>query len=161
MTSVAFTGTRRGMTIVQWQKVQDVLADLYSVDRRGSHVWHDGDCIGADDQAHKTVEYLNGLVVGQANQADRHIKTHGHPWNRDEKLRAFNEFDIIHEPAPPLVRNRAMVDASEIVVAAPFEFEEVIRGSGTWATIRYAKLCEKKLFIAWPDGLLQDFNFKS
>jgi hypothetical protein len=51
---------------------------------------------------------------------------------------------------PPLVRNRSIVNASGIMLAAP-SGPEVIR-SGTWSTIRYAKHVGKPLFIFWPDG---------
>lgn len=44
----------------------------------------------------------------------------------------------------PLVRNLDMVDATELLFAAPETDEEKVR-SGTWATIRYAKEKNKEV----------------
>lgn len=142
MTHVMVTGTREGMTISQWAAMQSDMEHLFV--RTESHVFRDGDCVGADTQAHSTVEHIR-------SEYGIRIEMYGHPCNLD-RYRAHNEYDMIFEVKPPLVRNRDMVDGSEWVLAGPKEFEEVGRGSGTWATIRYARRHEKKLIIFWPDG---------
>jgi hypothetical protein len=53
--------------------------------------------------------------------------------------------------APFLKRNKNIVDYTDLLVACPNGFEEVIR-SGTWATWRYAVKQEKLWIIIWPDG---------
>jgi hypothetical protein len=110
--------------------------------------FHNGDAIGADDQAYRLV-HGHRLITGQA------IILHGHPCNIDSQ-RAFNEFDVEHEVKAPLVRNRDIVACSDIIYAAPKEFEELMRKSGTWATMRYAVRQEKKLVVVWPDGTYEE-----
>jgi hypothetical protein len=71
--------------------------------------WHHGDCVGADKESDTIV--------------DRHSAA-----------------EIQRHPAgaAPLQRNRRLVAAVELLVAAPRTDKEVLR-SGTWATIRYAR----------------------
>lgn len=59
--------------------------------------------------------------------------------------------DVVHEPRPPLERNRDVVDASDVLLACPGGMAEEQR-SGTWATIRYARKAGKPVVIVWPDG---------
>jgi len=56
-----------------------------------------------------------------------------------------------YDPRPPLVRNRDIVDATDMLIAAPATRKEVLR-SGTWATIRYAKKMKKWIYIIYPSG---------
>lgn len=135
---IGFTGTRAGMTISQLETLEYLLLGLEF------NEWHDGDCIGSDEQA-------NRLVWSQVTNQGLQVQMHGHPCNL-EKFRAYNEYDVIHNIKPPLVRNRDMVDSSDIYFATPKEYTEVFRGSGTWATIRYAKHVRRHLVIIWPDG---------
>ena len=150
MTSIMVTGTRHGMTIDQWASFGDALG--MHLDFNQEHEFHDGDCQGADDQGFKTVSNLKKMGAP--------ITTHGHPARGQnmENWRAWNEHDVEHEPEPPLVRNRTMVDAADVCIAAPKEYDEVVRGSGTWATIRYARLHKKHLIIVWPDGSRTEEN---
>lgn len=143
MTSIGFTGTRSGMTIEQWKTVEHLLW-LRFASVEGPHEWHDGDCVGADSQAHAIVEKINKSVSDP-------VKLHGHLPNHDQ-YRAFKDFDVEHEPKAYLARNRDIVAASDVMLAAPGESYEVQRGSGTWATIRHARLKEKPLILIWPDG---------
>jgi hypothetical protein len=59
--------------------------------------------------------------------------------------------DIELKPQDPLVRNRAIVDACDFLIAAP-EGPEVQR-SGTWATIRYARKQGKQVTLIRPNGV--------
>ncbi len=137
---VGFTGTREGMTIIQWDQFE-FLFSYYDVTE-----FHDGDCVGADTQAHATARGLSPRP-----------KMIGHPCNL-HKYRAYNEYDITHPIKAPLVRNRVIVANSDLMFAAPKEFDEVLRGSGTWATIRYAKSREVPLIVVFPDGTEERFN---
>lgn len=145
MTSVGFTGTRKGMTLSQWQTVQDILVTLF--DPQGTNEWHDGDCVGADSQAHASVAIL---------QDTYDIILHGHPCNLT-KYRAYNEYTVEHEVKAPLVRDKDIVNDSDVMVAAPEGYNEVFKGSGTWATIRYTRhKFPSKLYLAWPDGTVTE-----
>ena len=125
---MGFTGTRKGMTNAQKLQVTEWLL--------GQAELHHGDCIGADEQAHR-IAYRNLIITI-------------HPPS-DEKQRAFcTGADIVREPAPYLARNHSIVDETDILVAAP-DSPEKLR-SGTWATIRYARKMGKPLFIVMPDG---------
>ena len=75
--------------------------------------FHHGDAIGADKQAAAFVATARGVEVVP------------HPAGDD-----------------PLARNRRIVEACDILIAAPETDREVVR-SGTWATVRYARAAEK------------------
>lgn len=139
ITRVGVTGTRQGMAIDQWQTFVEKILDFEMKE------WHDGDCVGADTQAHSVVRNFMKEVVGFTPVL------HGHPCNLS-KYRAYNEYDVIHEVKPPLVRNRDIVNNSDLMFATPLEYDEVLKGSGTWATIRYTRLQRKPLILIYPDG---------
>lgn len=145
---IGFTGTRAGMTTVQWEKVGIIIAE--SLDIGKSNEWHDGDCVGADEQAHGVVDTLKRLTS---------IETHGHPCNKDE-WRANKDFDVMHEVLPPLVRNRVIVQCVDLMIAAPKEYENVKRGSGTWATMRYCYRQGRRMYVVWPDGTWLEHKFE-
>lgn len=76
---------------------------------QGSKFLH-GDAVGADKQAaHLAGEFFDANMIFAL------------PAGKD-----------------PLVRNRRMVKAASLLVAAPFTDQEQLR-SGTWATVRYAR----------------------
>ena len=86
---------------------------------------HHGDCIGADAQFHDVFRSYAKVM-------------HAHPCTIEE-LRAHCVADVIHDPLPPLERNLVIVRSIDILIAAPAQDNEIKRGSGTWATIRYAR----------------------
>jgi len=55
------------------------------------------------------------------------------------------------DPAPYLERNRAIVDAGDIVLAAPQTLEEQQR-SGTWATVRYGRRLGRLVVLLAPSS---------
>lgn len=137
---VGFTGTQQGLTAAQARAVYALLLEL-----RPKQIHH-GDCVGADAD-------LDGMA--------RHLECRPmiviHPPTDDQK-RAFCsmrtgspcENDVL-EPLPYLVRNRAIVDAADVVIACPKSAAEELR-SGTWATVRYARSTGKTLHIVHPTG---------
>jgi hypothetical protein len=132
---VGFTGTRHGMTDAQ-------KATVYRLLRERESTWvHHGDCIGADDQFHDL-----------AKTAGHKVMLHP-PEKRD--LRAFRLGDDVAFEKPYLDRNRDIVNASAVLIAAPAEDEEQPKG-GTWYTIRYARQRGCKVIIVWPDGSQSD-----
>ncbi len=137
---VGFTGSRKGMTPVQQEKIRDRLMALepYAV--------HHGDCIGADQDFHLLVQTTPRSVF---------TYIHIHP-PADPRQRAWcsGTTVIFHRPEPYLVRNHTIVQYSGILLAAPSGMQEILR-SGTWATIRYAVQLKKRVEIFFPDGSVQ------
>lgn len=130
---VGFTGTRLGMTGDQSAMV------LRLLNKTEASEGHHGDCVGADEQFHDLCNMAGVPVVI-------------HPPEND-KLRAYCENAFRTEQERPyLVRNRVIVDLCDFLIAAPKEeFEPAVyRGSGTWATIRYARRIRRRFRIVWP-----------
>jgi hypothetical protein len=132
---VGFTGTQRGMNEAQWATLWSLLVP------RAPGDFHEGDCIGADDQAAKGARAAGFRIIG-------------HPPSNSSK-RAFFQCDELRPPADYLVRNHRIVDASQEMIATPGEAEEQLR-SGTWSTIRYARRIGRPCHVILPDGLLRD-----
>lgn len=130
---IGFTGTQDGMSVNQKRELYKHLCDLRMFE---VHEFHEGDCIGAD------AESL--LYVARLKQAGHTITTHAHP-PTDQKKRAFIRTDYVYPPEPYLIRNRRIIDATDILIAAPKSDEEELR-EGTWATIRYAEKLGRKVF---------------
>jgi hypothetical protein len=123
MKSIGFTGTQSGMNAYQKERLEKILKVLQ---KRGCTEFHHGDCIGADEQAHDIALKLGyGIII--------------HP-PIDEKKRAFCEdAKEIRKPKKYIARNHDIVDESDGLLATPYGETEIQRGSGTWATIRYAR----------------------
>ncbi len=131
MKHLAFTGTQAGMTGPQRARFRGLMRALRPA------TFHHGDCVGADAEAHDD-------VVGTT-------RVHIHPCTISDKRAWKGQAFVIEAPAPPLERNRVMVDVSEALVATPKGMIEELR-SGTWATIRYARKQKKPVHICWPNG---------
>lgn len=129
---LGFTGTRAGMTDAQKEQFELVLRYLRPL------TLHHGDCIGADADCHAACRALGDTRVV------------AHPCNL-ERLRAFCQADIVHQPLPPLKRNRIIVAHCHLLVATPDSRVEQLR-SGTWSTIRFAADSSKPVAIIYPDG---------
>jgi len=131
--TIGFTGTRKGLSVKQ----KEVLLNFLS--RISFSEVHHGDCIGADEQFHYLIRrffpYVRIVI---------------HP-PRNPKYRAFCKGDIILPEKDYLVRNKDIVNSSDIIIACPKENHEIQR-SGTWMTIRYARKKRKKIIIVFPDG---------
>ena len=125
---VGFTGTQSGMTGFQRT------AFINLINNMNFDELHIGDCKGADTEAYSL---FYGIKIG-------HI-----PDNNQK--RSFLKYDEERLPKPYLERNHDIVDETEILIATPKESKEVLR-SGTWATIRYAKKQNKKVYVIFPDG---------
>jgi hypothetical protein len=102
--------------------------------------FHMGLCIGADIQAATIARELGYRIVG-------------HPPTNQRKMGKF-QCDEFRIPAEYLVRNRAIVLDTEVLVATPKEATESLR-SGTWATVRYARTQKRNILIILPDGVLR------
>lgn len=132
--NVGFTGTSKGLTTVQSIVLYDYMASLDGERVTGHH----GDCIGADAQFH-----VHACNLGW--------KLHIHP-PLDPKARAFKTDGVVHEPAPYLVRDRIIVGMADRLIACP-DTEDERRRSGTWATVRYARIASIPITYIGPKGL--------
>ncbi len=132
---IGFTGTRAGMTGPQMERLRTLLED-----DRPTHVHH-GDCVGADTEFHAIAVGCNARVW---------IETHPCDIGR---YRKDSNANVVHPQKPPLDRNRDIVNACDVLMAAPNTMQEEMR-SGTWATVRYARKAGKSVIIVWPNGLI-------
>lgn len=138
--TVMVTGTRRGIT----QRQEDVLSNaLWVLRMKDFSVFLDGDCVGADVQARQIAQHHEYRCVVHPSTA---------------VTRAYyQKYDFIRDPAPPLVRNRTMVDESNLVLGLPSGMSEELR-SGTWACLRYTGKVHRPTIILWPDGSLTNYR---
>lgn len=130
MIDVGYSGASIGMTLVQSDKVRDVLRAI-----ENARVHH-GDCVGGDRQVHAICRELGRYVVV-------------HPPISPSK-RAFCVGDEIREVKPYLDRNQDIVDEVNILIAAP-DGPERLR-SGTWSTVRRARKRGIPYVVILPDG---------
>lgn len=107
--------------------------------RRAENELHHGVCVGGDAQLHRIAQTLGFSIIGHPPQDQHKMALH------------LDGFTLLHTPAPYLERNEAVVDATEVMLAAPRTFDEQLR-SGTWATVRYARRVGKPVWMVYPDG---------
>jgi hypothetical protein len=134
---VGFTGTQRGMTKAQRERLTSDVFNAIHIDE-----FRHGDCEGADETASRIANDFNVQVII-------------HP-PLDPKKRAFCIGHTL-TPKPYLERNHDIVDACNLLIATPGQKQEQLR-SGTWATIRYATKKGKPVLIIYPDGTRERRN---
>lgn len=138
--SLAFTGTRKGMTDAQKRTVKQL---LQAIDPK---VVDHGCCEGADRDFHLLCEM--------------HTDAHVHGWpsvlhqQYEWAMENIHTFYTVHQPMQPLARNQKMRERAKIVIACPKEDTEpsAQRAGGTWSMIRQTRKDLILLFIVWPDG---------
>ena len=143
---IGFTGSREGTTEAQKQN----LVDMFYADANEPVVFHHGDCLGADNDAHllflKTFDVMgtqHKIVIHPPKSPDKrafcaHIPT--------------LNMEVVELPVKDyLARDRDIVEASELLLATPKEDSERWKG-GTWYTVHYAKKKFVDSVILWPDG---------
>lgn len=144
---IGFTGSRNGMSNRQKLVFTSEITDADDNNIGGITEFHHGDCKGADEWAHD-------LVFGITK-----AKIVVHP-PKDPKDRAFVELHEDRVVAGDLSkdyldRNHDIVNRCDVLLACPAQIAEVTRGSGTWATIRYAQKIGKPVVIIQPDGKIK------
>ncbi len=134
---VGFTGTQIGMSLRQKAALREFLLDL-EIDE-----FHHGDCIGADEEAHRLLLDLRPsslptiVIHPPINPAKRaYCRRFSSP---GIKIVELNPQDYIE-------RNHSIVDAVHGLIVAPKSDAEELR-SGTWATYRYAKKIGKLTMV--------------
>lgn len=133
---LGFTGTRGAVTSVQGDMALEFIQAL-TIDEA-----HHGDCVGADAWFHRAIRMLH---VG--------ARIVSHP-PTVEVLRARCDADLIWSPKPYILRNHDIVAMCDRLLAMPATMDEAQR-SGTWSTVRYARLCGKLVTLALPDGSIR------
>lgn len=128
--SIGFSGTRLGMSDVQKDTLYKLLA-------KHDGIFHHGDCIGADAEAHDIARVLGWTI-------------HIHP-PIDSRLRAFKNGNSSSQPKDYHARNRDIVDGCQYLIACPKSRQEI---GGTWYTINYSKAKNGQFSIILPDGTL-------
>lgn len=136
---VGFTGSSRPLPQVQVRALRRTILEL-------EPGWlHHGDCVNADALAFRFAR-------------DAGARTACHPPTNPRK-RAFTvPNDVMFEPLPYLDRNKAMVRATLMLLAAPGTMEEEVR-SGTWSTVRFARRLARPILLVLPDGTVDDSEF--
>lgn len=123
---IGFTGTRKGMTDIQKELFTKLIIERNPIE------FHHGDCIGADYDAHQNVSKLGIRIVIHPPI----IPTY----------RAYCKSFNIFPPLPYMVRNRSIVNETDLLIACPKSNKEELR-SGTWSTVRYARKQHKEVII--------------
>lgn len=155
---VGFTGTRDGMTTDQLAELRHRLSRPQT-DWKMFSEFHHGDCVGADEQAHDMMRVL--LARYWPLRVDIHI----HP-PKDRRFRAhcdegmdFMELRTVRvwDEDDYLARDRAIVDATDLLIGCPKGFDLRSHG-GTTYTIGYALKVGKAVVIIWPDGTVTMYD---
>jgi hypothetical protein len=141
---IGFTGTQRGMSLEQKFVFERIIRGYMWDPDNGPYRLYHGDCIGADFDAHTIA-------------SDWHMDIYIHPPEIDTK-RAFCESLNIYPPAPYLLRNKRIVEMTDLLIATPGEPDEQLR-SGTWSTVRYARDLGRTIHIIRPDGTVLTENW--
>lgn len=129
---IGVTGTQRGMTFRQkgvWRLFLNKIGNLWQITS--------GQCIGADAEFIEIARsvYPNVCVISR-------------PGNNREKT-SDAPATFTYPVRPNLDRNKQIVMACDLLVAAPRTAEEELR-SGTWATIRHARKVGRPVLFLWP-----------
>ena len=139
--AVGFTGTSGIMTGIQETILRDILES--AIVGKGIVVFHGG-CIGVDRFVHNLC--LRHGVLVEVFPSSKHDH-----WVTPPATYAWGR---VHEPAPPLKRNRIIAERTVGLVAVPATETEVLR-SGTWSTVRYARKVNKPVVLLLPSGAVK------
>lgn len=143
-----FTGTSEEVKEEQLITLEKVIKKIA---RKKNVEHHNGGCINADKACYDIVRALipSATIIM-------------HPPKNTSKM--FPYFDseaykgqgavISRPPLDYLKRNMQIVAESDFLVATPKSVAEELR-SGTWATIRYARIARIPILIVWPNGSIR------
>lgn len=145
---IGITATRHGMSMLQLARVVVLAHDLTT---GNPFTAHHGLCVGGDEEFHRIVRPLPlSHIVGHP----------GPDWPNGALCARITDCDEVLDPMPYAKRNRAMVNASQVMIAAPYEPTPQPRG-GTWMTIGMAQQALRRgllreLYVVGRDGVLMD-----
>ena len=137
---VGITGTRNDITEEQRKLLQDYLAD------EGISTIQHGACTGADAEAHMIALDLEKDVIVHPPVDKQYYYEQVESDRDDPRVTVYAARDF-------LVRNRRIVDTSDVMVALPDSVQRL--RSGTWYTIRYTRRMRKPLLLFFPDGRVE------
>lgn len=133
--SIGFTGTHEGMTQAQKNMVKRISNLLYE---HGCE-FHHGDCIGADEEAHKIFHKgCYTIFIHPPIKSDKRAFCIGKSYPAEEYLE----------------RDKSIVDNCQFMIGCPKAEKEELR-SGTWATIRYARKKKRNHVVIYPTGRIE------
>ena len=142
--AVGLTGTRKGMTSEQIDRIRLLFLELMPAEFR--HGMDDG----ADSDGHVILRSIPELAS---------CRIVGHPpINKAHSTKHYTGADACDELMPELnylARDHELVKAVDILLATPDGYVNIPRGSGTWATIRAAHKLNVTTFIVFPDGSVE------
>jgi len=131
---VGITGTRSGMTHIQFRMVRAFLTHVVQSSNLPLE-FHHGDCVGVDVEAAAIAKELGFKIIC-------------HPPIKDE-LRGFFTSDETREPLSYFARNRNIVDETDVLIACPYQNTHQSHG-GTWYTFDYAYKKQKPIELYLP-----------
>lgn len=139
---IGFTGSRHGATVAQLRTVCRLLTELVAEDPIDNE-FHQGCCVGSDEQATMIAKDMLIRVVGHPPDKDEFLST---------KAVALSD-ELVGLPGRPyFTRNEDICHASRVLLATPKD-----DGSkGTWYTVRYMRSLGRKVYVVWPDGSVKE-----
>lgn len=135
---IGFSGTRRGMSSRQKSRVFYLLNHFQPVRV------HHGDCVGADEQFGKIAYRLHIPIVLHPPSAEA-LRAHC------ERGTTAGGIVEVRDPADYLKRDRAIVKATQLLIAAPLG-QGKTRNGGTWYTVKYAMKKKRDYVICYTNG---------
>ncbi len=149
--SIGVTGSRHGANEVQLATLRQIIVEITHREWNSSTrlVLHHGDCHGVDAQ-------VAGMVAALS------WELHVHPPDND-RYRAYVPAHVAEEPLPYLTRDRNIVTACSLLIAAPNRTFDVYasyeRGDGGTAyTVKHAMTRGRPTWIVWPTGGIEKVN---
>jgi hypothetical protein len=136
MNKFGFTGTRQGPSTLQRDAFERYVAET-PID-----MFYNGLCVGWD-----------AVAVAIVRKIHRTASIIGYPSDIESMISktAAALCDIVHDPLPPLDRNKKIVSSCTKLLVCPLEMDRRQRG-GTWHTLRYAEQTNCPTVIFWRDG---------
>jgi hypothetical protein len=126
------------MTVAQLSKVEELLGKLQSLSLL---VVVHGDCLGADanfDEICARLKIPRTIRPCTFENMRAHCEKYG--------------ARLVAPPKKPMQRNRDIVSEADKLIGCPWNDVPIKKGSGTWATIRFAKQKGIPVHIIGPDG---------
>lgn len=127
---IGVTGTRYGCSPYQLQSISEYFSNL----NRDVELHH-GDCKGVDVEVARIAQDLDYWIVC-------------HPPILSS-TRGFFGGNVVLQEQSYMTRDRAIVDACDLLLVVPLQMEWQPRG-GTWYTHDYAKRIGKPIKMFWP-----------
>lgn len=142
-----FTGTSE---LVKEEQAITLTKVIKKIKSKANVEHHNGQCINSDE-----------LCFDLVQKYIPHAKIVMHPpINTSKMFKIRIPYNVeSRKPLDYLKRNMQIVAESDFLVATPKSVKEELR-SGTWATIRYARIAQMPIIIIFPNGSIRKEGFK-